>query len=81
MVIELTGRLHAYLDGKESRSEFERWFYALAFDVHRGGDAALAGLVYAVEGILGEASSGGWSEAALKAELEGVLRPYSTQAA
>ncbi len=80
-MMELTDRLHAYLDGKESQSDFERWFYDLAFDIHRQGDRAQAGLVYAIEGILGEASSGRWSETALKAELEGVLRPYTSNAA
>ena len=81
MVNELLDRVHAYLDGRNSLGDFERWFYDLASDIHKQGVRSEAKLVYAIEGIMAESSSAKWPESALRAELESVLAPYKSHAA
>jgi len=78
---EFLDRAHAFIDGRSSLEDFERWFYDLASDIHKQGDSSEATLVYAIEGIMAESSSAKWPESALRAELESVLAPYKSHAA
>ncbi|MCC7237297.1 MAG: hypothetical protein IT163_18460 [Bryobacterales bacterium] len=53
--------------------EFEDWFVAESWNVHRSQNVSLQKLVYALELRLAEYSSGHLDEAALREELRGFL--------
>lgn len=76
MMNELLSRLSQYLDGGSDLEAFEIWFYDLAFDIERQYTGDVVDLVHEIEGILAEASSGYWSEAVLRNELESSTIPY-----
>ncbi len=75
MMNEVLEQIAAFVDGKISREQFDLWFYDLSFDVEKTQPKDIVTLVHEVEGLLAEASSGGWSEDSLRAELRALTLP------
>jgi len=73
---DLISKIKAYTGGAISRDEFSLWFFTFAREIEREySSGPLLEMVFEIEGILAESSSGGWSEADLIDELESVAVP------
>lgn len=75
---EIRTRLAAYLDGGLSLEDFDHWFAGATWDV-RHSDPAAAELVYEVELLVAEFTSGHRFESELRDELRRVLQNYRIQ--
>lgn len=67
------------LDRELLLGEFEDWFVAVSWDVHRGPDADAAPTVYEVERLLAEVSDGHRDEEDFRAALGRLLNIESWQ--
>jgi hypothetical protein len=76
MMDELISKLEAYISGAIGRDEFSVWFYGVSRKAEVNYSGAPLDLIHEVEGILAEASSGGWSHEGLVEELESAVSRY-----
>lgn len=77
--LEVQQQLTALVSGGLSLSDFEDWFVLHSWDVRRWGDEPVKELVFSVEGLLSEYSSGDLSRAQLLAGFEQLLPSPQTQ--
>jgi len=73
---ELVAKVGEFIDERITRDQFETWFYALSYSIESRETGRVVELVHEVEGILAESSSGGWSPADLRRELESARSKY-----
>jgi hypothetical protein len=67
-------QLERCVSGQCSLDEFRNWFVPTSLDIEDCGEPNAIELVYRIDGILGEASSGQWIGKSLLEELTGVVR-------
>ena len=72
--VQIVDRL-SRLGARASLRAFREWFVPVSIDIEESGNALAVELVHHIDGILAEASSAGWSEADLCAELANAVRP------
>lgn len=58
-----------------SLDSFREWFAPVAWNIEKSGNQSETNLVYQIEGILAEGSSGGWSDNDLREELVNAVVP------
>jgi hypothetical protein len=71
--------LWKYAERRESLDEFRAWFVPLSWNIEESGELAAIELAHHIDGILAEASSGGWTDEELHEELSRpfVVSPYA----
>ena len=79
MISGLISKFEACINGWMNREEISIWFNSISQAAEKHYTGASLDLIFEIEGIFAESSSGGWSEQGLKAELEAVIEPYRNQ--
>jgi hypothetical protein len=76
--LEILHELWKCSHGDLSIEDFQAWFAPISLDVEQSGQPEAIELAHRVEGVLAEASSGGWSEDELLQEIVEIVR-YSAR--
>jgi hypothetical protein len=74
---EIRNALWKYAERDTSLDEFRSWFVPVSWNIEQSGESAAIELVHHIDGVLAEASSGGWTEEQLHEELS---RPFVVSA-
>ena len=72
---QIRGQIERCVSGKFSLDDFRTWFVPLARNIEQSADSEAIKFAYKIEGILGEASSGHWTEFELLEELAHIVNP------
>jgi hypothetical protein len=76
---QIRSRIDCCVSGQDSLDLFREWFVPVSWDIEQTGDAEAMALAYRVDGLLGEASSAGWSDQQLREELAKAIRPVEVR--
>jgi len=76
---QIRSRIARCVSGQDSLDLFREWFVPVSWDIEQTGDAEAIALAYRVDGLLGEASSAGWTDEQLREELGNTLRPVEVR--
>jgi hypothetical protein len=74
---QIRSQIERCTSGKSSLDEFRMWFVPLARNIEQSQHAEAIKLAYRIEGILGEASSGNWTDQELMEELTQIGLPFA----
>lgn len=77
---EIANAVLKCVDGSLPLEEFRRWFVPMSLDIELSGNQEAIDLVYRIDGLLAEASSGKWSEDEIREELERIQLPFGPTA-
>lgn len=78
---QIRSQIERCVSGKSSLDEFRAWFVPVSWNIEESADAEAVKLAYRIEGILGEASSGHWTDQELMEELTQISRPFAASSA
>jgi len=77
---EIAYALSNCVDKRLSLEEFQQWFVPISVDIESSGNQEAIDLVYRIDGVLAEASSGEWADKDILEELERILLPFDSTA-
>src|ERR1700733_1170233 len=66
-------------NGRRSLDAFRAWFVPVSSNIEQSGEPPAIGLAHHIDGVLAEASSGGWTEDELLEELKASCQIQSVR--